>query len=76
MANTSVHGGYQGAQGEAEDDAAAGGTSTSMSLSEYQRVQTAPHAPSSVFTRVWSNKGAPCVDHCLCCFFQKRFLTP
>ena len=62
-------------QGDAGDYAAAGISSTSRSMSGYQRVKTAPNSPSSVFTRVCSNTCAPCLDHCICCFLQNRFLT-
>jgi hypothetical protein len=62
-------------QGDAGDYAAAGISSTSMSMSGYQRLKMAPNSPSSVFTRVCSNKCAPGLDHCICCFLQKRLLT-
>src|SRR5262249_11762914 len=64
-----------GEQGDAGDYAAAGISSTSISMSEYQRLKTAPNSPSSVFTRACSNKCAPCLDHCICCFLQNRLLT-
>jgi hypothetical protein len=62
-------------QGDAGDYAAAGISSASMSMSGYQRLKMAPNSPSSVFTRVCSNKCAPGLDHCICCFLQKRLLT-
>ena len=59
-------------QGEAEDDAAAGLSSPSRSMSGYQRLQMAPTSPSRVFTRDGSNTCAPRLDHCICGFVQKR----
>ena len=66
---------YQGEQGEAGDHAAAGISSTSRSMSGYQRVKMALHSPSSVFTRVYSNQCTPGLAHCICWFLQKRLLT-
>src|SRR6266436_6752347 len=62
-------------QGDAGDYAAAGISLPSMSMSGYQRLKMAPNSPLSVFTRVCSNKCAPGLDHCICCFLQKRLLT-
>jgi hypothetical protein len=62
-------------QGDAGDYAAAGISSTSMSMSGYQRLKMTPNSPSSVLTRVCSNKCAPGLDHCICCFLQNRLLT-
>src|SRR5215813_2371489 len=64
-----------GEQGDAGDYAAAGISSPSMSMSGYQHLKMAPNSPLSVFTRVCSNKCAPGLDHCICCFLQKRLLT-
>src|SRR4030095_15665702 len=50
-------------------------SSTSRSMSGYQRLKMAPNSPLSVRTRVCSNKWAPSLDHCICCFLQKRLLT-
>src|SRR5215510_7147450 len=60
----------RGEQGDAGDYAAAGLSSTSRSMSGYQRLKMAPNSPSSVFTRVCSNKCAPGLDHCICCFLE------
>src|SRR5262249_18014405 len=46
-----------------------------MSMSGYQRLKMAPNSPSRVFTRVCSNTYAPSLDHCICCFVQKRLFT-
>src|SRR2546425_932649 len=50
-------------------------SSTSRSMSGYQRLKMAPNSPLSVRTRVCNNKWAPSLDHCICCFLQKRLLT-
>src|SRR5712692_2807640 len=62
-------------QGDAGDYADACISSTSTSMSGYQRLKMAPNSPSSVFTRICSNKCAPDLDHCICCFLQNRLLT-
>src|SRR5262245_9303684 len=33
------------------------------------------NSPFNVRTRVCNNKCAPSLDHCICCFLQKRLLT-
>src|SRR5205809_7026198 len=62
-------------QGDAGDYAATGISSTSRSMSGYQRLKMAPSSPFSVRTRVCNNKWAPSLDHCICCFLQNRLLT-
>src|SRR6266851_8195766 len=61
--------------GDAGGYAATGISSTSRSMSGYQRLKIAPSSPLSVRTRVCSNKCAPSLDHCICCFLQNRLLT-
>src|SRR5712691_42895 len=61
--------------GDAGGYAATGTSSTSRSMSGYQRLKIAPSSPLSVRTRVCSNKCAPSLDHCICCFLQNRLLT-
>src|SRR5262249_9295660 len=53
---------WQREQGDAGDYAAAGISSPAISMSGYQPLKMAPSSPSSVFTRVCSNKCAPCLD--------------
>src|SRR6266446_4822440 len=65
----------QGEQGDAGGYAAIGISSTSRSISGYQRLKMAPNSPLSVRTRVCNNKCAPSLDHCICCFLQNRLLT-
>src|SRR5262245_58361457 len=65
----------QGEQGDAGGYAATGISSTSRSMSGYQRLKMAPSSPLSVRTRVCNNKWAPSLDHCICCFLQNRLLT-
>src|SRR5437870_12788361 len=62
-------------QGDAGGYAATGISSTSRSMSGYQRLKMAPNSPLSVRTRVCNNKCAPSLDHCICCFLQNRLLT-
>jgi hypothetical protein len=62
-------------QGDAGGYAATGISSTSRSMSGYQRLKMAPNSPLSVRTRVCNNKWAPSLDHCICCFLQNRLLT-
>src|SRR6266571_9147926 len=64
-----------GEQGDAGGYAAIGISSTSRSMSGYQRLKMAPSSPLSVRTRVCNNKCAPSLDHCICCFLQNRLLT-
>src|SRR5215813_11500417 len=54
-------------QGDAGGYAATGISSTSRSMSGYQRLKMAPSSPLSVHTRVCNNKWAPSLDHCICC---------
>src|SRR5262245_51019855 len=61
--------------GDAGDYAATGISSTSRSMSGYQRLKMTPSSPFSVRTRVCNNKCAPALDHCMCCFLQNRLLT-
>jgi len=61
--------------GDAGGYAATGISSTSRSMSGYQRLKMALSSPFSVRTRVCNNKCAPSLDHCICCFLQKRVLT-
>src|SRR5215831_16676431 len=61
--------------GDAGGYAATGISSTSRSMSGYQRLKMALSSPFSVRTRVCNNKCAPSLDHCMCCFLQKRLLT-
>src|SRR5215813_14036731 len=61
--------------GDAGGYAATGISSTSRSMSGYQRLKMALSSPFSVRTRVCNNKCAPSLDHCICCFLQKRLLT-
>src|ERR1043166_6874309 len=44
-------------------------------MSGYQRLKMTLSSPFSVRTRVCNNKCAPGLDHCICCFLQKRLLT-
>src|SRR5262249_24911521 len=60
---------------DAGDYAAAGISSASMSMSGYQRLNMTLRSPFSVCTRVCNNRCAPALDHCICCFLQKRLLT-
>ncbi len=62
-------------QGDAGGYAATGISSTSRSISGYQRLKMAPSSPLSVRTRVCNNKCAPSLDYCICCFLQNRLLT-
>src|SRR3989442_9895473 len=62
-------------QGDAGGYAATEISSTSRSMSGYQRLKMAPNAPLSVRTRVCNNKCAPSLDPCICCFLQNRLLT-
>src|SRR5438445_12649161 len=62
-------------KGDAGGYAATGISSTSRSMSGYQRLKMAPNSPLSVRTRVCNNKWAPSLDHCICCFLQNRLLT-
>ena len=62
-------------QGDAGDYAATGISSTSRSMSGYQRLKMTPSSPFSVRTRVCNNEWAPSLDHCICCFLQNRLLT-
>src|SRR5262249_14922432 len=64
-----------GEQGDAGGYAATEISSTSRSMSGYQRLKMAPNSPLSVRTRVCNNKWAPSLDHCICCFLQNRLLT-
>src|SRR5262249_10516914 len=64
-----------GEHGDAGDHAATGISSTSRSMSGYQRLKMTPSSPFSVRTRVCNNKCAPSLDHCICCFLQNRLLT-
>src|SRR5215472_16127404 len=64
-----------GEQGDAGGYAATEISSTSRSMSGYQRLKMAPNSPLSVRTRVCINKWAPSLDHCICCFLQNRLLT-
>src|SRR5262245_6855668 len=66
---------HLGEHGDAGGYAATGITSTSRSMSGYQRLKMALSSPFSVRTRVCNNKCAPSLDHCICCFLQKRLLT-
>src|ERR1700741_2523458 len=61
-------------QGDAGDYAATGISSTSRSMSGYQRLKMAPNSPLSVRTRVCNNKWAPSLDHYICCFLQNCLL--
>src|SRR5919201_1106023 len=61
-------------QGDAGGYAATGLSSTSRSMSGYQRLKMVLSSPFSVRTRVCNNKCAPSLDHCICCFLQKRLL--
>src|SRR5262249_32258245 len=61
--------------GDAGGYAATGISSTSRSMSGYQRLKMALSSPFSVRTRVCNNKSALSLDHCICCFLQKRLLT-
>src|SRR5262249_9905067 len=65
----------RGEHGDAGDYAATGISSTSRSMSGYQRLKMTPSSPFSVRTRVCNNKCAPSLDHCICCFLQNRLLT-
>src|SRR5215471_13854005 len=65
----------KGEHGDAGGYAATGLSSTSRSMSGYQRLKMALSSPFSVRTRVCNNKCAPSFDHCICCFLQKRLLT-
>src|SRR5262249_1457866 len=67
--------GVVGEHGDAGGYAATGISSTSRSMSGYQRLTMALSSPFSVRTRVCNNKCAPSLDHCMCCFLQKRLLT-
>src|SRR6266705_3777481 len=67
--------GGQREQGDAGGYAATEISSTSRSMSGYQRLKMAPNSPLSVRTRVCNNKWAPSLDHCICCFLQNRLLT-
>src|SRR5215467_8214298 len=69
------HGEGQREHGDAGGYAATGISSTSRSMSGYQRLKMALSSPFSVRTRVCNNKCAPSLDHCMCCFLQKRLLT-
>src|SRR2546428_13738421 len=62
-------------QGDAGGYAATEISSTSRSMSGYQRLKMAPNSPLSVRPRVCNNKWAPSLDHCICCFLQNRLLT-
>src|SRR5882724_10020564 len=62
-------------QGDAGGYAAIGSSSTSRSISGYQRLKIVPSSPLSVRTRVCNNKCAPSLDHCICCCLQNRLLT-
>src|SRR5262245_59608660 len=64
-----------GEHGDAGGYAATGISSISRSMSGYQRLKMALSSPFSVRTRVCNNKCAPSLDHCICCFLQKRLLT-
>src|SRR5215471_3076952 len=64
-----------GEHGDAGGYAATGISSTSRSMSGYQRLKMALSSPFSVRPRVCNNKCAPSLDHCMCCFVQKRLLT-
>jgi hypothetical protein len=55
----------EGEQGDAGGYAAIGISSTSRSMSGYQRLKMAPSSPLSVRTRVCNNKCAPSLDHCI-----------
>src|SRR6266540_4068693 len=66
---------HLGEQGDAGGYAAIGISSTSRSMSGYQRLKMVPSSPLSVSTRVCNNKCAPSLDHCICCFLQNRLLT-
>src|SRR5712692_6512681 len=70
-----TQGGLHGEQGDGEGYAAIGISSTSRSMSGYQRLKMAPSSPLSVRTRVCNNKCAPSLDHCICCCLQNRLLT-
>src|SRR5262245_8663847 len=65
----------RGEHGDAGDHAATGISSTSRSMSGYQRLQMTPSSPLSVRTRVCNNKCAPSLDQCICYFLQNRLLT-
>src|SRR5712664_3519235 len=65
----------EGEQGDAGDYAATGISSTSRSMSGYQRLKMTPSSPFSVRTRVCNNKWAPSLDHCIFCFLPNRLLT-
>src|SRR5712691_2900491 len=54
-----------GEHGDAGGYAATGISSTSRSMSEYQRLKMALSSPFSVRTRVCNNKCAPALDHCI-----------
>src|SRR5216683_7122428 len=62
-------------QGDAGGYAAIGISSTSTSMSGYQRLQIVPSSPLSVRTRVCNNTCAPFLDHGICCCLQHRLLT-
>src|SRR6516225_7358227 len=61
--------------GEQGGYAAIGISSALISRSGYQRLKMPANSPFNVCTRVCNNKCAPSLDHCMCCFLQKRLLT-
>src|SRR4029453_6906121 len=65
----------RGEQGDPGGYAAIGISSALMSRSGYQRLKMPANSPFNVRTRVCNNKCAPSLDHCICCFLQKRLLT-
>src|SRR5215813_11559831 len=68
-------GAKQREQGDPGDYAAIGISSALISRSGYQRLKMPANSPFNVRTRVCNNKCAPSLDHCICCFLQKRLLT-
>ncbi len=45
------------------------------SMSGYHRLSTEPNSQLRVLTRVCSNRCAPGLLYCICCFVQNRLLT-
>jgi hypothetical protein len=70
-----VERGTRGERGDAGGNAATETSSTSRSISGYQRLKMTTNSPLRVRTRVCNNKCAPSLDLCICCCLQNRLLT-
>src|SRR6266849_1499195 len=64
----SYHHGIRREHGDPGGYAASGIASAFISRPGYQRLKMPANSPFSVRTRVCSNRCAPSLDHCICCF--------